>query len=374
MTPDPRPAARLRPSPRLAARGHGPAPARGSRRTQAIRTLAWGAVAFVLATAGFSAAIETTLLHVRDPEYGHRVRLVRELQRGHPDRPLVLALGTSRTQNAIDAHAMGFPDAAGAPLVFNMGLSGARAPNLRITLQRLRADGVSPAAVLVELLPGTLAVEGPADYLFRDTVDRLTAADTGRLVPYLADPGALRRGWLAKRANPWDVHRAALLGHLDPEWQPWDARIDAVWGLIDDRGFGRYPHPAVSDSDRDRRRARAHESYRAVEGELRVSALSDRCYRDLVADCRAAGVPVAFFLAPESPAFRGWYSPAARAAVASFCQVLRDELKCPVFDAPENYAEEDFADGHHMLPAAAARFSRWLADAHLRAWLAESLQ
>ncbi|AWM40593.1 hypothetical protein GobsT_08840 [Gemmata obscuriglobus] len=344
------------------------------RRTRAVRALGWGAAALLLATAAFSGAIETVLPQVRDPEYGHRVLRARALQRAHPDRPLVLALGTSRTQNALDARAMEFPDAPGAPLVFNFGLSGARPPNLRLALQRLRADGVSPAAVLVEVLPGTLAVSGAADPLVFDTADRLTAADPDRLAPYLASPGALRREWLAKRANPWAAHRVALLSHFAPEWQPWQARIDAMWEQLDDRGFGRYPHGNVSDADRERRRERAHEAYRVIEGDFRVSELSYRCFRDLVADCRAAGTPVAFFLAPESPVFRSWYGPQARAELAAFCRVLRDELGCPVFDAPDGFAEDDFADGHHMLPGAAARFSRQLAATHLRAWLAEVLK
>ena len=105
---------------------------------------------------------------------------------------------------------------------------------------------------------------------------------------------------------------------------------------------------------------------------LRVSELSDRAYRDLVAECRAAGVPVAFFLTPESPVYRTWYSPDGRAALAAFTRVLADELGCPVFDAPTDYREEDFADGHHMLPPAARRFSRNLAERHVRPWLASA--
>ena len=34
------------------------------------------------------------------------------------------------------------------------------------------------------------------------------------------------------------------------------------------------------------------------------------------------------------------------------------------------FTEEDFADGHHMLPAAAGRYSRWLAAERLKPWLA----
>jgi hypothetical protein len=91
--------------------------------------------------------------------------------------------------------------------------------------------------------------------------------------------------------------------------------------------------------------------------------------RALVAECRGAGIPVAFFVTPESPAFRSWYTPESRAALAAYTRVLTDELGCPVFLPPDDFAEHDFADGHHMLPHAAARFTRHLTDTHLKPWL-----
>ena len=39
-----------------------------------------------------------------------------------------------------------------------------------------------------------------------------------------------------------------------------------------------------------------------------------------------------------------------------------------MFDASDGFAEEEFADGHHLLRSGAARFSRRLADEHLREW------
>ena len=45
-----------------------------------------------------------------------------------------------------------------------------------------------------------------------------------------------------------------------------------------------------------------------------------------------------------------------------------------VFPAPEHLDEADFMDGYHLLPAGAAKYSRWLADNHLKPWLAEALK
>ncbi|HEY1190720.1 MAG TPA: hypothetical protein VGE74_24020, partial [Gemmata sp.] len=127
----------------------------------------------------------------------------------------------------------------------------------------------------------------------------------------------------------------------------------------------------VTEERRARKRGEMRDTYGPALGDLRVSAATEGAYRGLVADCRARGVPVAFYLAPESPVYRTWYAPQSRAALAAFVRMLRDELGCPVFDAPTDFVEEDFADGHHILRPAAARFSRDLAERHLGAWLSD---
>lgn len=344
--------------------------ARGRRaRQDARRAVLWGAFAIALANAALSVALETVLPQVRDPEYGVRMVRLRAQQRAHPDRPLVVMVGTSRTQNGIDPAAMPFPDEPGSPLVFNFGQSGTRPVNLRLNLQRIRAAGVRPTAVLVEILPTTLGVGGPLDAM-PFAPERYTASDLEWLNPYLADPAAARRRWAAARVNPWPAHGQAVANHLLPEWQPWAARIDQLWTQTDARGFGPYQYETTTNASRSRRRAEVERESVPALRDLRVSALAGESLRGLVADCRAWGVPVAFYQMPESPVYRSWYSAESRAEVAAFERVLRDELGCPVFPAPTDFAEDDFADGHHMLRPAAAKYSRWLAGEHLQTWLA----
>ncbi len=342
-----------------------------SRHRTARRTVLWGIAGIALAHLALAASVETVLPQLRDPEYGYRLVRLHEQQRLHPDRPLVLVLGTSRTAYGIDPAAMNFPDQPGSPLVFNFGLAGSRPVHLRLHLQRLHADGVKPAAVLVELLPATLAVPGPADELCAPDSARLTADDLRRLEPYLADPAAFRHRWVKERMNAWQAQRSVLLSHVAPGWQPWQKRLDHYWAMTDSLGFCPYPMGKIAEC-RESRTESTRDQYALALAHLRVSELSTRAIRDLVADCREAGTPVAFFLAPESPAFRSWYTPQSRAALSAFTRSLAEEFGCPVFAAPEDFAEDDFADGHHMLPGAAARFSRRLADAHLKSWLAQS--
>lgn len=322
----------------------------------------------VLANVAILAALEAFWPNARDPEYGYRLDRIRALQRAHPDRPLVVALGTSRTQNALDPQSMAFPNEPGSPLVFNFGQGGAPPLLLWLTHQRLLAAGVRPAAVLVELCPLTLQLPGPAEALFAKNTVCLSATDVRRLRPYCDDGAALRRRWATERPRVWQSQRAAVLGHVAPEWQPWERRVDHFWSDARAYGFSPYTAPPT-DADRIRLRDEVRGAYHETLQQLQVSALTRRAYRDLVTACRAHGVPVAFYLAPESPAFQSWYSPVSRGALAAYGRELTAEFGVPVFAAPDTFAEEDFADGHHMLPAAAARYSRRLADTHLRPWL-----
>jgi hypothetical protein len=344
-----------------------------SRHRKARRAVLWGAAALVLANLGLAAALETVCPQLRDPEYGYRLVRARAQQKHHPDRPLVLVLGTSRTAYGVDPTEMGFPDRVGSPVVFNFGLSGSGPVHLRLHLQRLRTDGVKPAAVLVELFPVVLAETRSADTLFGSEAARLTAGDLRRLEPQLADPGALCRHWAAARLNPWQAQRVVLVSHLAPGLLPWAQRLDHHWTMTDDRGFCPYPMTKIEEL-RESRTAAMRAQYAPVLRAVRPSESSTRALRELVADCRSAGIPVAFFLTPESPAFRNWYAPESRAVVEAYTRALSEELNCPVFAAPDDFGEEDFADGHHMLRPAAARYSRWLADTRLRPWLAEVLK
>jgi hypothetical protein len=79
---------------------------------------------------------------------------------------------------------------------------------------------------------------------------------------------------------------------------------------------------------------------------------------------------VAFVVPPVSPEFRSWFKPRAWAAADACLRNLADGLAVPVFPSPAGFAESEFVDGHHMLPPAAARYSRWLAETHLKPWLA----
>ena len=180
-----------------------------------------------------------------------------------------------------------------------------------------------------------------------------------------------RRGWVRGRLNPWATYRAAVLSDLLPDWQTRLQRLDFEWESMDAYGFTPCNALSIPDElrpgiERDMRRKLAL-SLEAFE----PSTVTDRVFRDLVGRCRAEGIAVAFFWAPESPKFRSWYTPGSRRAIEAYGRELAAELDVPVFPAPEHLEETDFADGFHLLRHGAAKYSRWLADNHLRPWLAK---
>lgn len=323
-----------------------------------------GLLLVVAAQIGLGVAVEMVRPEWRDPEYGHRLRQLRALRDAHPGRPLVVAVGSSRTQMGVSPAAMGFRDGTDSPVVYNFGQAGAGPMRVHLTVSRLLDAGVRPDYLLVEFFPAALAADGSAEVQLADHTARLGLADLGRLAPYCDDPAALRRAWVANRVAPWHTYRRVLLSHWRPRWLPPNEQLAYQWDGLDPWGWTPYP-AAVSAADRASGLGRTRREYADRLAGFRVGAVSDRLTRDLLTRCRSAGMSVAFYRMPESPAFRSWYGAGVEAAATAYA----DSLGVPVFDAAGGFAEDEFADGHHLLPAGAVRFSRRLAVEHLRGWV-----
>jgi hypothetical protein len=342
----------------------------GSRNRSARAGVLAGVVLALAAMVGMSTALETVKPEWRDPEYGHRLILLRRQQCESPDRPLILALGTSRTQNAIAPGAMGFPAEPGSPLVFNFGQSGSPPLKVLLTLLRLLDDGVRPGAVIVEVLPVWLAADGPAERIFHGSEPRLSAGDLRRLAPYSTDRAALERKWLAARVAPWSAQRVSLMSHWAPRWLKWGERIDPQWDGMEADGFVPYPDQFASSEFRVIATAHARLEHAAVFAGHAFGGSSLGALRDLVARCSDERIPVLFVEPPVSPMFRDWFRPGVWESGEERLRALAGELGVELVSPFDGLEEWDYIDGHHMLRTGAEKYSRWLADTHLRAWLA----
>jgi hypothetical protein len=338
------------------------------RRQSARMSLGCGLFSILSAMIGLSITLETGKPEWLDPEFGHRLARIRDIQKENPRHSLVIALGTSRTQNAIQPSSMGFLDEAGAIRMFNFGQSGASPLKILMTLMRLLDTGIKPAAILVEVLPVWLTMDGPAEEQFRDKASQLSRVDLQRLAPYCNDPDDLQSQWLAARAAPWYSQRISLMSHWLPQWMPWQVRINSQWQRMETDGFVPFLYTVPTPEFRTEATAKTQMQYAGSFGGFRVTEMSKRALRDLVERCRAEDIPIAFFIPPVAPTFRGWFEPAAWLSGESDLRVLCMELNVDLFPSSEQVTDDDFADGHHMLRMSAERYSRWLAETHIRAW------
>ncbi|MBM3983958.1 MAG: hypothetical protein FJ304_27550 [Planctomycetes bacterium] len=192
--------------PRLARRPRAVGAAR-SVRGHARRAVLWALAVAALATIGFSVVLETAAPTLRDPEHGHRMAALR----AKSERPLVVFIGSSWTQNAIDPEAMNWGDDPGAPRAFNYGLGGALPPYLPVVARRLWDADVRPAAVVVEVFPVLLRFDDTTQTKFAASGAGLTLPDLIRLTPASTRPDVHTR-WLEARLVPWYTYRHQVMG------------------------------------------------------------------------------------------------------------------------------------------------------------------
>lgn len=361
----------LRPRPLSLARLFGPRAAHpGSRRPSARRALAVGACAFALLTLALATLSESVKPEWRDPEYGHRLKQLRGWQAARPERPLVLFVGSSRVQMGVSPADMGFADAPGEPLAYNFGYRCAPPLIAWLQLQRLLDAGIRPKAVVVTIAAVELNLEDGAERQFVGRGARLSDADLRRLAPYTGAASEFRRDRWAARLDPWNARREAVVSDALPGWQSPAARgAHAGWEGMDAYGFTRVEVERQTEAARHRSWHEVRTGFAPAMNAPLPNAFAHRVIRDLVARCRSEGIAVAVVWAPESPAYRALYAPAARAGIATYSDALARELGVPVWAAPEHLVEDDFTDGFHLHRDGPAKYSRWLADQHLRPWL-----
>jgi hypothetical protein len=343
------------------------APARSARRPgRATAALVWGAALFLAGQLALCLYIDGRHPERRDLEHGLKWQLLRRKLAACPGRPLVLALGSSRVEWGLRPDALPpctSPDGR-APLVFNYGMSGAGPFAELLCLRRLRAVGVRPAGVLVEVMPPLLAVNGARPEWV--PTHRLAWRDLPLAAHYRPDRCGLLREWLAARAVSCYSYRFSLLNAIAPNWVPVDHRLDPQRLLenCDDSGWGPCPFPS-SDGERRRARERSRGEYGELLAHFAVEPASDRALREMLTLCRQENVPAALFVMPEGSAFAALYPPAARAAVDDYLGRLSRECGVPLLDARGWAADGDFWDGHHLLPEGATAFSRRFGPAAL---------
>jgi hypothetical protein len=220
--------------------------------------------------------------------------------------------------------------------------------------------------LVVEVLPLFLNQPGaqPLEEAWLEA-PRLPAAEVAACWTYHSRPTDL--------ARQWSRSRLFAAGGLQPEVQaycglglPGTRRTDGGLGVLDDFGWHAHHLPPLAEAERRRHFDFARQQYRAALGEFRLGVGPSRALRDLLRRGREERLPMLLLTMPESRPFRDLYSPTLRQGLSDFLQDLAKEEAVPLIAADTWADDGDFWDGHHLLPAGAARFSARFEEAVLR--------
>lgn len=341
---------------------------RGLRPKRARGAVLWGLACFAVLQLSLAVAIECGMWRYRDPYYAHRMAPLRRRaaeDASGPRRRLVVMLGSSQTGHGLKGTT--FEERVASELgerwqVSNFGVPGAGPLVQLVNYRRLRAEGVRPDYVLVEVMP-LMYAEPPFYETTLIKPERLGWADLDvlRSCGMPTEP-TLRRDWWQNWPIPWYAHRFSILSVHTPMFLPanlqqnWAARCDATgWVPMP-------PDPRTSPEAIRAMLERVRAQYQPILRDFRIAAPARAAVRALLADCRREGIPCALVQMPVAATYRSWYAPHCLAQIDALLSELRTEFGVPVLDGRCWVPDDEFPDYYHLLPKGAETFSRRLAQ------------
>jgi hypothetical protein len=321
----------------------------------------WALAFYVAAQAFLVAAVSRWNPHMPTRVLVKKRKRLWELAKRKGDRPLLVMLGSSRTEGAFEARRLdGLPGPGGKPLLaYNYGVP-TNGPVCELTnLREMLEAGIRPSLLLVEFLPPLLN-EPQRGFTSEEAWMQppwISASRYLKMRPYFSRPARMQRRWLAARLAPWYVLRDRVHGQILRKLtlQEWPKpRPHDPWGELLDH--------SPAHSNEDLRRWVAFDMYYASLQNFRLGKKQCQAMRDLVALCRHEKIPVVLVLLPESTEFRRWYLPEGLAATHRVLDELRADFGVPVIDGADWVADADFVDGHHVRRNGARVFTLRLID------------
>jgi hypothetical protein len=310
--------------------------------------LSWGLLWMAGAQAAIIAFLEWRHPEFLDPKYGCRMLALRTRRQEQPDRTLLLALGSSRTEQGFRPSLLANEN---GPLFYNLARGGSSPLLYLLTLRRLLADGIRPDGLLVEIFPPALVEQKEGAVIYKPTLR------DGPLLRRYPVGGRTWAFWLQDRLLLWYKYRCGFLAWAAPQWLPPQARWgEHLWNY--QGGEWRILGSNVSPRERRRLTDEARRRYAPSLQNFRIAADADRVLRELLETCRAQRIAVVLYLMPESREFRSWYTPEARRQLTEYLATLHREYDAPLIDARRWVDESEFSDGHHLLSCGAAAFTR----------------
>ncbi len=335
------------------------------RLTQCSRAdVTWGLTLFVAAQLGLAVAIERWLPELRDPRYACRAAKLCPRTVAAEPKPLTLVmLGSSRVQDGLVSSELESRlrrDFARDVVMFNFGLPGAGPVANLFYFERLRAAGVKPELLLVEVAPMLLSgsddVPQEAGYF---KADRLWFRELAMVERYGIPIDELRRDWWQDWPVPCHGHRFAIMSLFLPRFLPYHLRLGGD-RQVDQSGWLARNTTPLTPEQRRLAQEYAWKDFGVPLASFRLSAAACRAQRELLLRCREEHIAVALVWMPEGTTFQGWYPAEAEARIRGHLDELGNEFGVPLVDARDWVEDDGFIDGQHLHAVGAAVFTERL--------------
>jgi hypothetical protein len=316
----------------------------------------WGFALYAAAQLALVLALSSWRPTLTEGWKANKWEQLRNLAAAPADRPLLVMLGSSRTDAAFDPSLFdNLPGPGGKPwLAYNFGLPMVGPQREGIYLDEMLAAGIRPRLLLIEYVPA----------LFNQTHKRVVSeeswtlapwlplSDLCRLWPYWSHPYRKAGEWLESRLAPWYALRYYLQHAAFPppasENQPRFARGDWSWTCWphDERGFRRPLNGTVLEQGL--LWSFDWGVFYPTLKHLHIGQGPVQALCDLLERCRQEKIPTALVFMPESNTFRSWYCPEGLADSYHLFAEIGARYGALAIDASEWVADADFADAHHV--------------------------
>lgn len=329
-------------------------------RIQARPALIWTLLFFLAGNLAAGRYLHRRHPELFDPEVTLRLRKLPACLAQMPDRPLALALGSSRIVLGLRPASVMEQIKANErqAVLFNFSMLGVGPVGERLMLHRLLQKGIRPKWLFLEVYPPILTQRFPFVEEVRTFRRDLYWSD----VPVL---GCLyQRRWeaigqvLAQTLTPMLEYRESVLEHYLPSVVPPMLKQMCDRGFekclpyrLDDFGWVEYD---IRDDGSHAERARRFT--KPLFDHFCIDAVSDRALHDLLAECRRHDIQVVLLLMPDHSLVRGWYA-SIEDKFLPYLRRLSAENHAPIVDTRAWQPDEDIPDCSHLSPRAARAFS-----------------
>ena len=315
---------------------------------------------FVVLAVAFVVVMDVRCPFWTDREFAARRQIVLNRKSEHPERPLLVVLGSSRVGAGFVPEELDpiYDDHGRQVTVLNFSHLGVGPRMNLLQLQRLLRDGIVPDYLLVEFMPA-LAHHEPM------VLSQLAVSDVGVLVRHW--DGEQLFGKAAEyRLTAMSRYRANCLQSVAPLWSTGE-RVT----LHENGGDCDWVRPSIIDAaKREELCQLVHEQCADSMANWRVDPLADGAMRELLAVCREHGIRVAIVLFPESSTFRSWYGDGAEKRMQEYLMSVSEEENVSIFDERAAIPDDAFIDPHHLSAEGASRFTATVERRLLRPFVA----